>query len=74
MYVETKNNKEMAKKTYVPSMDGIPGIIPGTETVLPKPIEVEFPDFTPCIPETQRKDCGQKTVNLNRRMMPSNKK
>ena len=33
------------EKYYVPSMDGIPGIMPGNGSLLPDPIEGENEDF-----------------------------
>ena len=64
------------KRQHVPSMDGIPGIMPGTNFILPEPVEVgpALPN-TPDVDEMQVKESGSKAVkNLNRRMMPSNKK
>ena len=64
------------KKSHVPSLDGIPGIMPGTRFILPEPAEVG--SALPNVPSTdgmQAKTTGSKAVkNLNRRMMPSNKK
>ena len=64
------------KKSHVPSVDGIPGIMPGTRFILPEPVEVgpALPN-TPDVNGIQTKESGSKAVkNLNRRMMPSNKK
>ncbi len=64
------------EKLHVPSLDGIPGIMPGTNFTLPEPVEVgpALPN-TPDVNEMQAKGSGSKAVkNLNRRIMPSNKK
>ena len=63
------------KKPHVPSLDGIPGIMPGTNFILPEPAEVG--PAQPDVPDDGQitKATGSKAVkNLNRRMMPSNKK
>ena len=64
----------MGKNVYVPSMDGIPGIMPGTETVLPKPVEIAFSDFMPDFEKLQKPCSVSRRANLNMRMKPSDKK
>ena len=64
------------KKQDVPSLDGIPGIMPGARFTLPEPVEVGPALLsTPDMNQVQTKRSKSKAVkNLNRRMMPSNKK
>lgn len=63
------------KKTHVPSLDGIPGIMPGTRFILPEPAEIgPAQPSTPETPGMQSKTSSKAVKNLNRRMMPSNKK
>lgn len=63
------------KKPHVPSLDGIPGIMPGTSSILPEPVEVGPVQPNVLDDGLIAKSTGSKAVkNLNRRIMPSNKK
>ena len=68
----------MEKRVYAPSIDGIPGIMPGTVSLVPPPPqEIEEPQVTPHCRKTKKHDnareAGSKPKYKNR-MMPCNKK
>ena len=60
----------MKKEVYVPSMDGIPGIIPGTVIPIPEPVEIDYAGYVPVKEDLQSVYDGSNAVKtLNRRMM-----
>jgi len=56
---------------YCPSMDGIPGLFPGTITPIPEPDDEGIPvENTPCQDTIRNVYGGSNTVKtLNRRML-----
>jgi len=61
------------EKYYVPSMDGIPGIMPGNGSLLPDPIEGENEDFVPRRITNPHVRSGIEIPVCKRRMMTCNK-
>ena len=58
---------------YVPSMDGIPGVMPGNRSLLPDPIEEEIEKFTSRSIGNPHACSGVEISVHKRRMMPCNK-
>ena len=61
------------ERYYVPSMDGIPGIMPGNGSLLPEPIEGENEDFIPKSITSSHVRSGAEIPVHKRRIKPYNK-
>lgn len=77
LYNTNSLNKTAMKRFNVPSIDGIPGIMPGTGSLVPPPPEEELVEEKHPAPQNEKNHYVRRVNNLpkhKRRMMPCNKK